>query len=73
MVVMSKSEQWKRGAIILSWVDQAYPDKSQSNRDAMAYVALKAACDEAPWDYPWYEVIASIRERSASALAKGGK
>lgn len=67
---MDKATQWKRAAILLSWVDQAFPLIPQQYRDRRAVDALRIACHDAPWNYEWDQVVASVRERSAKAASR---
>lgn len=70
---MTKSDQWKRAAIVLRWIDAERSNLDQPARDKRAVQALQLLHGEPPWNYPWSEVVRSLRDRSANKRDKTRK
>ena len=73
MTNMSKQEQWKLAAIVLGFMGSHPSYRDEITRDVYAIKALNLIRPTLPWEYPWREVVESLRDRSEAALAKRGK
>jgi len=61
---LTKQTQWKRAAIVIAWVVENDFCNSETGIRLRAETALRTLMPTAPWEYPWSEVVRSVRERS---------
>jgi len=73
MSSMSKAQQWRTAAAVLNLIREMDPMIGEDNMRWRAVDALNRMRTTAAWEYPWVEVVYSVRTRSARALAKRAK
>ncbi len=61
---LTKQEQWKRAAIVISWIVGSWPELDEADIRWQAIRCLENTHEALPWEYPWREVVASVRQRS---------
>lgn len=70
MTGMTKSEQWLKAAQVRKYLAKSHHRLSEIERDTLALAYLERELPTAPWEYPWHEVIRSLRDRSANRFTK---
>ena len=72
-MTMTKTQQWTLAAIVLKTMANHPAYINTFERDVYAIKALNLIKPTLPWEYPWREVVESLRTRSEAALAKREK
>lgn len=70
---MTKQQQWMLAATCLKYVAKSHRYLSADERAKLVVRTLERQRPTPPWEYPWSEVVRSLRDRSEHALAKRGK
>lgn len=64
MPTLTKSDQWKRAHVVAKWAGEpATPEGEFAYRERLR-AALEIIHSTAPWEYPWSEVVRSIRDKA---------